>query len=207
MLRKTDCINTIVFDVGNVLVDWDYMGYLEGLGFSSEVREAVANVVFRNPVWNSLDRGTISLEEAMADCIRNAPEYEREIRTVFDGCEDCIHLFPYAVDWVRSLKERGYRVLILSNYSEFLFEKTRDRMDFLPLMDGTLFSFRYKMVKPEPDIYRKLIELFQLAPERTVFIDDRKENVDAAAAFGIHPIQFFGYEDAKAQLRKLDCSI
>lgn len=196
-------IDTIVFDVGNVLVDWNYMDYLDQLGFSPETKDAVARAIFRNPVWGCLDAGTISTAEALASFIQTVPAFEKEIRTAFGGCEECIHLFPYSVGWVRSLKEKGYRTLILSNYSEFLFEKTKNKMEFLPLMDGALFSYRYKMVKPEPRIYRKLIELFRLVPEHTVFIDDLKANVDGAAAFGIHPVQFFGYDDAQKKLKAL----
>ena len=196
-------IDTVVFDVGNVLVEWNYLDYLDSLGFSEETKNAVVKAIFQNPVWNSLDQGTVSAEDALVSFIRTAPDYEQEIRTAFGGCENCIHLFPYSVEWVQSLKERGCRVLILSNYSEYLSEKTKDRMEFLPLMDGTLFSYRVQMVKPQPQIYRKLIEMFDLVPERTVFIDDMKENVDGAAAFGIHPIHFLGYEDAKEKLAAL----
>lgn len=197
-------IDTIVFDVGNVLVDWNYRDYLNELGFSDEAKAAVTRAIFENPAWGRLDEGTVSTEEALSSFIRTAPEYEPEIRKAFDGCEACISLFPYSVDWIRSLKEKGYRVLILSNYSEFLFEKTKDKMKFLPLVDGALFSYRYKMVKPEPRIYRQLIRMFDLVPEHTVFIDDLKANVDGAAAFGIHPIQFLGYEDAKKKLEALE---
>ena len=196
-------IDTIVFDVGNVLVEWNYSDYLDGLGFSPETKAAVINAVFENPVWNKLDQGTVSAEDALTSFISAAPEYEPEIRKAFAGCDACIHLFPYSVDWIKKKKKKGYRVLILSNYSEYLFEKTKGKMAFLPLMDGTLFSYRYKMVKPDAEIYRQLISMFDLVPEHTVFIDDRKENVDAAAAFGIHPVQFFGYEDARKKLEAL----
>lgn len=199
-------IDTIVFDVGNVLVDWNYTSYLDRLGFSDEAKKSVISAIFQSPVWNSLDEGTVSPETALNQFIACAPGYEQEIRQAFSGCEDCIHLFPYSVNWVKSLKEKGYRVLILSNYSEYLFEKTKNKMEFLPLMDGTVFSFRHKMVKPQPQIYRLLIDSFRLVPENTVFIDDRQDNVEAAAAFGIHPIRFTGYSHAVEELRKLGIS-
>lgn len=199
-------IDTIVFDVGNVLVDWNYTDYLERLGFSCAAKEAVTTAVFQSPVWNSLDKGTISPEDAIGEFISRAPRYGHEIRQAFAGCEDCIHPFPYSADWIKSLKEQGLRILILSNYSEYLFDKTKDKMKFLSLVDGTLFSFRCKMVKPQPEIYRLLIDMFGLVPENTVFIDDRPDNTDAAAAFGIHAIRFKGYSDAVLELKKLGIS-
>ena len=66
-------IDTIVFDVGNVLVEWNYSDYLDGLGFSPETKAAVINAVFENPVWNKLDQGTVSAEDALTSFISAAP--------------------------------------------------------------------------------------------------------------------------------------
>ena len=99
--------------------------------------------------------------------------------------------------------EKGYRIYILSNYSGDLFERTKEKMPFLPYMDGTLFSYTCHLTKPEPEIYQHLIQKFSLTPDRCVFLDDTKANVEAAEQAGIHGIHFMGYEDGVAQLKKL----
>ena len=129
--------------------------------------------------------------------------YTEEIKEVFAHCEETITPLPYAESWVRSLKEKGYRLYILSNYSGDLFERTKEKMPFLPYMDGTLFSYTCHLTKPEPEIYQHLIQKFSLTPDRCVFLDDTKANVEAAEQAGIHGIHFMGYEDGVAQLKKL----
>lgn len=196
-------IDTIVFDVGKVLVDWNYSDYLDRLGFTPREKEAVTAAVFENPLWAALDGGNVTPDDALNGFFRSAPGFRPQIRRAFAGCEDTISLFPYSVDWISSLKKRGFRVLILSNYSEYLFEKTKHKMAFLPLMDGALFSFQCGMVKPQPQIYRKLIDSFHLTPEHTVFIDDRPENTGAAEAFGIRTICFTDFESVRKKLEEL----
>lgn len=196
-------IDTIVFDVGKVLVDWNYSDYLDRIGLTPQEKEIASAAVFEHPLWIALDEGSVTPSEALDGFCRFAPGYESVIRRAFEGCGEAIHLFPYSADWVKSLKQRGYRVLILSNYSEYLFEKTKHKMEFLPLMDGALFSFQCRMVKPQPQIYQKLIDSFRLTPEHTVFIDDRPENTSAAESFGIRTICFEDFASARETLEGL----
>ena len=179
-------IDTIIFDVGRVLVNWDYESYLKRFAFGPEKTKAITAATFESPYWRQFD-----------------PEYTEEIKEVFAHCEETITPLPYAESWVRSLKEKGYRLYILSNYSGDLFERTKEKMPFLPYMDGTLFSYTCHLTKPEPEIYQHLIQKFSLTPDRCVFLDDTKANVEAAEQAGIHGIHFMGYEDGVAQLKKL----
>ena len=182
-------IDTIIFDVGRVLVNWDYESYLKRFAFGPEKTKAIAAATFEAEIV----KGFCPL----------APEYTEEIKEVFAHCEETITPLPYAESWVRSLKEKGYRLYILSNYSGDLFERTKEKMPFLPYMDGTLFSYTCHLTKPEPEIYQHLIQKFSLTPDRCVFLDDTKANVEAAEQAGIHGIHFTGYEDGVSQLKKL----
>lgn len=76
-------------------------------------------------------------------------------------------------------------------------------MKFLPYMDGTLFSYVYKMAKPDHEIYETLCTMYQLNPGETVFFDDREDNIEGAEACGIHGILFQNYEQAKKDLETL----
>lgn len=62
-----------------------------------------------------------------------------------------MELFPYAMEWILDLKARGYHVYILSNYSENMLDQTKDKLKFLPLMDGVVFSYKIKKMKPDPE--------------------------------------------------------
>lgn len=126
-------IDTIIFDVGRVLVNWDYESYLKRFAFGPEKTKAIAAATFESPYWRQFDRGILAPEEIVKGFCSLAPEYTEEIKEVFAHCEETITPLPYAESWVRSLKEKGYRLYILSNYSGDLFERTKEKMPFLPL--------------------------------------------------------------------------
>ena len=110
---------------------------------------------------------------------------------------------PYAQSWLRTLKARGYRLYILSNYGKRSFEINSPRYGFLPLTDGQLISYEVQRLKPEPEIYESLCERFGIRPEESVFIDDVPANVRAAEALGFSGIVFTGRESAGARLEEI----
>ena len=196
-------IKNIIFDVGKVLVEYDPDGMMKKLGFDEETLQTVNQAVFQNELWNESDRGVLSPEELLEAFIDNNPVYEKEIRQVIDAVGDTISLMPYAVEWVKGLKERGYHLYILSNYAEYTYEKTSHKMEFLPYMDGVVFSYRCKLIKPEKEIYEYICKTYELKPEESVFLDDREDNVEAARNMGMHGIVFENYAQGSETLEQL----
>ena len=92
---------------------------------------------------------------------------------------------------------------MLSNYSRKIYEETKDQMKFLPYIDYAVFSYQCRLIKPDPAIYRHLLNTCGLDPRETVFIDDRPENVAAAEGEGIHGIVFSSKEQAQNDLERL----
>lgn len=196
-------MKNVIFDVGKVLVEFDWEGYLKGFGFPEEKYEKLADVVFRGDIWNERDRGLLEEEEYVAQMIAQAPEYEEDIKEIMKRSYEAIWPMEYAETWAKYLKEKGYHLYILSNYSTYVLEKTMPDMSFLKYMDGTIFSCYVKQLKPEADIYETLLNRFGLEPSESVFIDDRAENCEAARKLGIHAIQFKSFKQAAAELEKL----
>lgn len=195
-------IKNIIFDVGKVLMSYEPEKYMENLGFTKQEIEAVNKAMFQHPFWNESDRGSLSSQELLEGFISHAPAYEEQIRRAYETVGETIALLPHTVDWVREMKERGYRLYILSNYAERTFEQTRDQMEFLKFMDGAVFSFQCRLIKPEEEIYRYLCSRYELTPEETIFLDDRPENVETARKCGIHGIVFENFEQASLQLEE-----
>lgn len=195
-------IKNIIFDVGKVLVEWDPAAAFEALGFDPGTAEAVAEATVRSADWNEFDRSVLTDEEQLAFFIGKAPRYEREIRLFWENIGMAIRQFPYAKSWIAGLKQSGYRIYILSNYARWTYEHTREALSFTEEADGALFSFQVRQIKPEPEIYRTLLERYRLAAEECIFIDDRRENLDTAEALGIRGIQFKTYEEAVLALRE-----
>lgn len=196
-------IKNIILDVGNVLVAWDPISVFRNLGFAEADIEPIADATINSPEWDEFDRSARPDEEILASLIENAPEYKNEILLFWEHLGEAIRTYPYAAEWMESFKKHGYRVYILSNYSSYTFEKTREALKCTELADGRLFSYEVKQVKPEPEFYQTLLDRYQLVPEECVFIDDKPENIAGAIRLGIHGIQFQTLEQVQSNLREL----
>lgn len=193
----------IVFDVGQVLMRFDWEGYLDSYGFPEEKRDAIARSVFLSPIWGERDRGAFSEEEYIKQFVNLAPELENEIRKVVEDSDQSLTQMDYAQAWTAYLKSKGYRLYVLSNYGKVSLDKTRGKMNFLKNMDGAVFSCDVKVIKPEPEIYRILLDRYSLDPAQTVFLDDSEKNCAAARKLGITAIHFKNLQQAEEELRKL----
>ena len=109
----------------------------------------------------------------------------------------------YAIPWVKRLKQSGYGVYYLSNFSRKAEEDCKDALTFIPFTDGGILSYRDKLIKPDPRIYELLLDRFGLKAEECVFIDDTMRNIEAGEACGIKGICFQSYEQVRDDLRKL----
>ena len=195
-------IDTVVFDIGNVLMKFDYLPYGKKLLGDEEAVEKVNKAIFNSRLWDELDRGR-DTDEIFQKMIEEEPEYEDQIRLTFDSVGDCMEREEYAVPWIRGLKKRGYRVLYLSNYSPHTMKANIDVLNFVPFMDGGIFSCDIKMIKPDPGIFRALIRKYSLEPGNCVFIDDNADNVDTGLSLGIHTTHLRDYDSAKSELEDL----
>lgn len=196
-------IKNVIFDVGKVLVEYDPDSYMERLGFDLKTRQAVNQAMFQNPLWEESDRGKLSTEELLEKFIFNDKEYKEEITKAYQTVGNTIELFPYSVAWIKKLKQRGYRVYILSNYAEVTYEQTKEKMEFLPYVDGAVFSFQCKWIKPEREIYEELCRKYSIEPRESVFLDDRLDNIEQARNLGFFGIQFESYEQAVKELERI----
>lgn len=196
-------IKNIVFDVGQVLMSYTPETYLKNLGFPEKTVQTLMTAIFNSKLWETSDRGTIPTEELWEGFKKQAPGYEKEVQTVYDHLAEVVELMPYAETWVKTLKEQGYHLYVLSNYADYTYQITSHKMKFLPYMDGALFSYAHKMAKPDHEIYEKLCTMYQLKPQETVFFDDREENIEGARACGIHGILFQSHEQAQKDLETL----
>lgn len=194
-------IKNIIFDVGRVLVTFDPMQYVKSLRFDEETAHAVVEAIFHDPLWVETDRGVIPVEEFEDAFVANAPEYETQIRKAYRDMGRIIELMPHTMPWVKALKERGYRLYVLSNYGEYLFLKSKHRLDFMSYMDGAVISYQVQMIKPDREIYEYILNKYGLAPEECVFIDDRTENVEGAKLVGMNGIRFETFEQANGELQ------
>lgn len=196
-------IRNLIFDVGNVLVDFRWENAMKDHGLEGERLTRLRRATLDSPMWEELDRSTLSDEEILAGFIGNDPEIEEDIRLMWQYNHEMIRCYDYTHQWIRSFKAKGYGCYILSNYSKHTYDLTRQELSFETLMDGSLYSFQVQQVKPERAIYETLLERFSLKPEESVFLDDSPANVEAARELGILGIVFENQRQAQAQLERL----
>ncbi|MBR0093844.1 MAG: HAD family phosphatase [Synergistaceae bacterium] len=197
-------ISTIIFDVGNVLIDFDWDGFMlrEFPGASRELIAKLDEDVWGSGRWDRLDAGD-DPEEVMKSIVDYDPEHEAELQKIFRNVGGTLRKRASTPAWIGELRARGYRLLYLSNYSHYVMEANPEVLDFLPLLDGGVFSCDVKLIKPNPKIYECLATKYNLVPGECVFIDDLAKNVNAAREFGFHSIQFVTLEQAQRDLNKL----
>ncbi len=178
-------IRQVVFDIGNVMSDFQWQNVIDTCGFSAEAAAVLAERIFRDPLWEEYDRGVIGDENVTAALRKNCAGYEKEFDALYEHFGDLVVEREYAAGLVEELKKNGYQVYVLSNYGDTMYRKNGCYFQFLKLVDGCVFSWQEKLIKPDPKIYQLLLSRFGIKGEETLFLDDRAVNVEAARREGI----------------------
>ena len=198
-------IKNIIFDIGNVLVDfrWRKM-YEEVFGLEGAELERFADATVRHQAWVDLDEGIITTEEAKEAYAKEVPEYREYIDRIYLEMDKMLVQFDYAISWIQELKERGYRIYILSNWSKPAYDACKDTaLSFLPFVDGAVFSYRELMIKPNKEIYELICNRYGINPAEAVFIDDSEPNIISAREYGLNAIHFLSYKQGRKELEEL----
>jgi 2-haloacid dehalogenase len=189
----------IAFDLGGVLIHWDpRLLFRKLLPSEEQVERFLAEVC--TPDWNhALDAG-LPLEAGIAERVARFPHQEPLIRAYGARFAEMMLPMPGSIALLGELRARGVALYALSNWNADTFERTRALFPFLGAFDGLVISGRIGLAKPDPRIYRHLLEAHGLAADEVLFVDDRAPNVEAAGALGIEGLVFEGSALLRAEL-------
>jgi 2-haloacid dehalogenase len=191
-------VKAVVFDLGGVLIDWDprYL-YRKLLDDEAAVEEFLATVC--TPAWNAeQDRGR-PFAEGVAELVERHPAHAAAITAYHERWPEMLGgAVAGTVEVLAELRAAGVPVYALTNWSAETFGIARERFEFLEWFDGVLVSGEERMIKPDPAIFRLLLDRFGLDPEATFYVDDAEPNVAAAARLGFDAARF----TTPAQLRR-----
>ena len=191
-------INTIIFDLGAVLIDRN-PNYLYEKIFTNETERQhfLENVC--TPAWNEEQDGGRTLQEATELLVAQLPEHEENIRAYYNRWPEMLRgPISGTVDILQALKaSKNYRLFALTNWSAETFPIALEQFDFLNWFDGIVVSGTEKDRKPFASFYQTLLNRYNINPTEALFIDDNLRNVKAAEQLGIHAIHFLN----PAQLR------
>ncbi|WP_044932821.1 HAD family hydrolase [Butyrivibrio sp. AC2005] len=193
-------INTVIFDIGNVLVDFRWEDFLRDKGYDEEMVQRIGDASVRSEAWNEFDKGVLDSKGIIDGFVKNDPSIEKELREAFADLTGLLGKRERTIPWIKALKKKGYKVLVLSNFSKQALEPNLFMNEFLDEVDGGILSYRYKIIKPDRAIFELITDKYDLVPEECVFIDDTVKNIEAAKKFGMHGIVFESYEQVDREL-------
>ncbi|MBB6624590.1 HAD family hydrolase [Clostridium gasigenes] len=191
----------IIFDIGNVLLDFNPKEYLKSKMKEDKV-DYVHKEIFESEEWIMLDRGTILEEEAIKIITSRSNGNEELIKIAFEKWYDILNPIEKTVDILKKLKESGYKVYYLSNFHLKAFEHVTSKYNFFNIFDGGVVSYEEKIIKPEKEIYNKIIEKYKLNVNESIFIDDMECNINKAREVGFKTILFKNPEELMVSLKE-----
>ncbi len=186
-------IRNLVFDMGNVLIQWKPNLFVEALGVPEEDRALLLREVFGSVEWIQMDRGTLSFEDGLAAICRRLPAglHASARELTLDWWRRWLLPVEGMADLVRELKGLGYGIYLLSNAKEDL-PRYFDRIPGSESFDGRIVSADWKLLKPQPEIYGTLLREYGLRAEECFFIDDLNINIEGAWFVGMDGAIFDG---------------
>lgn len=198
-------IDTVIFDFGGVLIDWNpaYVYLKEFRGDEQKMSEFLSTICSWE--WNENQDAGYSLEKATEERVAMFPEHKKLIRMYYGRWEEMLgYDHAETVELLRRIKEKGkYKIIGLTNWSHETFPIALKRFDFLSWFDGIVVSGAEHMKKPDPQIYQLTLKRYNILAENAVFIDDKKENVSAARNEGMHGIHYANAALLEKMLYKL----
>lgn len=196
-------IKNIVFDVGNVLIKFEPDKMLAKYELSPGEISAALEKVFFSEAWRECDRGTGWHDELLEPCLEElTPRCRAAVKEICyprDFELKCMPPVEGMAELLASLKEKGYKLYILSNFS-FGFRTFAPHVKAISYCDGVFASCDYMLLKPEKAIYEKFFEVFGLNPAECLFIDDTPANIEGSRAAGMEGIVFNALKETPEQL-------
>ncbi len=198
-------IDTIIFDLGGVLIDWNPKYVYRDVFNGDEAKvDWFLNTICTHE-WNEEHDAGRLIEEGNTLLIERFPEHEALIRTYYERWTEMLGgPIKEGVAILEKLKQvNNHQLYALTNWSAETFPVAIERYDFLQYFKGIVVSGQEKTRKPFAEIYEIIMKRYNLSPKSSVFIDDSLRNVEGARAAGINAIQFKNSQQLTNELNHL----
>lgn len=203
-LKKNGKLNTVVFDFGGVLIDWkrDYL-YEKVFEDKKDMQWFLENVC--SDEWNMLQDAGVPFSETIPALQWKFPEYSDKIAMYESRWSEMIGgPIDGTVEILNEIQAKNWPVYGLTNWGADTFPIVFNQFKFLRSLDGIIVSGDERKVKPDPEIYQILIDRYQIAPEKCIFIDDNYMNIESAKMLGFTTILFESPEKLREKLQLLE---
>lgn len=197
-------IKNIVFDFGNVILEWNEDKVASNYSNNKEEQELLKKVIFKSDNWFKLDNGTLDYKQATELFKENLPtNLSDKVEEIMSTWYKIMPINPEISNLIKKLKEDNYKIYALSNTNVLVYEYIKNS-EIGKYFDGFLISAIEKMMKPNEEIYYRLFEKFELVPEECFFIDDSEKNILASRKCGMegHIFDINNFEELTNDLKK-----
>ena len=193
-------IKNVVFDIGNVILNFDYMKVISEYTDSIEEQRFILDNIINSPEWlgySLIDTGFITKEEAI-QIVQDRTNHINDnlVRNFWNNYNNYAFVDKRVLNLIERLKNKGYKVYLLSNMNEYTFNKVKDS-NLFNIVDGYVLSYLVHQVKPYVSIYKTLINKYNLKVSECLFIDDNENNINTAKMLGMSAtlVKADNYED------------
>ncbi|MGC8903062.1 MAG: HAD family hydrolase [Fervidobacterium sp.] len=194
-------IRNIVFDLGRVLINWQPYEYISNK-FGKESAEFLDKHLFNSLEWNLMDKGKLTEDQLWDIFVERFPHYSTVIQDLKYNVTSLLVEIKENTRLLRPLKDFGFKLYVLSNFSNGNFDYVVKRFDFFNYFDGMVISSHVGQIKPDKEIYETFIKIYKLDPKQSLFIDDKRENIQTAKELGFHVIHLTDHSLLKSELEE-----
>lgn len=197
-------INTVIFDFGGVLIDWNPRHLYRRFFHAPAAMEAFLKEI-DFPAWNVQQDCGRSFSVGVRELSARFPQYAGLIRAYHEHWEESLSgPIEGSLEILRRIKKAGYAVFGLSNWSMETFPRTLVKYGFFNLLDDYMISGEVGTAKPDPLIFRMALTRFHKQARECLFIDDSPANIASAASLGFSCIHFQSPPQLAAELERLE---
>jgi 2-haloacid dehalogenase len=198
----TSSITAIIFDFGNIFVKWDAHALYKRFFPNPEAIDSFLEEI-HFAEWNAHQDAGRPFKVGTAKLSAEFPQYAELIQAYSTYWEESItETLEGTVEIARKLKEAGWTLYLLSNFSAETFPIMLNRYDFLQLFDDMIISGEHKLIKPDPAIFQLTLKRIKREAQECLFIDDSLANIEAANKLGFYTIHFQSPEQLEGDLEK-----
>ena len=194
-------VRNVIFDVGGVLLEWDPPAFIARLHPDAATQALIRQQIFEHPDWHEFDRGAIALDQAIDVFGKRAGLDREQMSALLRTANASLRPIAGTVQLLDDLAAAGVPLYLLSNMPVSTYEFLTRKHAFFRHFRHLVISGAIRMIKPEPAIYKHLVEQTGIVPAESVFIDDLLKNVIAARECGLHAIQFRDAASCREELR------
>jgi HAD superfamily hydrolase (TIGR01509 family) len=194
-------VRNAIFDVGQVLLEWNPSAVIARLHTDPATQAVIRRQMFEHADWHEFDRGGMSYDAAIEHFAKSTGLGVERTRELIHATRESLTPIPGTIRLVEDLARAGVHLYLLSNMPASTFDYLVQQHHFFSYFKYLVISGQILLVKPDPAIYRHLVEKTGIVPAESVFIDDLPQNVAAARACGFQGIQFRDPESCRQELR------